>query len=340
MNNSDVICRLIAKKLYENLRNLKIRGLIGVIGSLSFSENNIILHVNNANTSSDLDLVVLLTLKGYIKYLILKTFKRKSILPTKISLRNLNIAISYWNVSLLNKLGNLNYIDLFEFKVISPKTYLPQKYLFTSIVAKIPMVDIYNLFISCLADILCLYCTSPVNNAYRVRVIKKRLKFLGYIYCLIYHFDFINKLRNRTLCLELLKSQLLQQHKIVEISDTVNDYDCIDLINSFVSIFAVNILRLKDGEKIINALLYDYFRKIYFAKRKLINMITKIAKFLMDNSLANLIDLKFYLRYRIDLYDFLRLAVLIIIKKKIYEKKHLSENILLSLCQYWKKYMI
>ncbi|MEM1510398.1 MAG: hypothetical protein QW096_11095 [Thermofilaceae archaeon] len=335
------IYKLIIKHLYENLRKLRLKCLIGVVGSVSFDESTV-LYANGRVILSDLDVIVILTPISYAKYLVLRIFYKgyfESL--AKANIKGLKVSISYENPLISWLFGTINYINLFELKIIAPKELLLRKSL-TFPMTQIPLVNIFELFISCLADILRICSVNRVDENYRSRTIAKRLKFLGYIYCLVHRLNFLNTHRNRAMCLELLKSQLKGDY-IIDIKNL--DYDKLDLlIDFFTRVFAENILRLKidnasnNKSVIIKAIIVKYLN-IISQKKKFLRLLASSLKYILGRSVQNLADLRLHIKYGYSLHDFLRLAVLIF-AKRILGKEFINKNTISSLCYLWEKVMM
>ncbi|MEM1606337.1 MAG: hypothetical protein QXJ64_05860 [Thermosphaera sp.] len=340
----DNFCKSITKYIIgylytEYLYRLRLKGLIGIIGSVSFNDY-VNLRNGSNNTPGDLDLVVLLTPRSYVKYLILQALQRSTLtLPLKINIKEFKVSISYESIPILWLTGTINYINLFELKIVSPVTLLPVKSL-ASHVTQVPLTNAFELFISSLADLICV-CNERGRNRCS-ELLAKRLKFLGYVYCLVNHFDLLSTYRNRIMCLELLMSQLKSNSSVNASSFS---YDALDsIVGFFTRVFAVYTLRLKIAEVpnsalVSSAIVDNYFNILQLKKKgRFFKLLTSLFKHILRRSAESLTDLRFHIKYGFGLPDFLRLAVLII-ADKIVRKENVSENTISSLCYMWEKVM-
>ncbi|MEM2297759.1 MAG: hypothetical protein QXH10_10095, partial [Ignisphaera sp.] len=278
----------------------------------------------------------------YVKYLILQALCRSILgLPTKINVKGFKISISYESIPILWLIGRINYINLFELKIVSPKTLLPEKSL-AQFVTQVPLANIFELFISSLADLICVYSAEKEENYCR-KVIAKRLKFLGYIYCLTSHFDLLSMYQNRAICLELLKSQLKSDGFV-----NMEGFNCTELdslIDFFSKVFAKYVLGLKivkvSNSRSVSDMIVDNYLSILRSRKekKLFKLLASLFKYILWPSVESLADLKFHIKYGCSLSDFLRLAVLII-ADRIVRKKHVHKNTISSLCYMWEKVMM
>lgn len=335
------IIKYIIRHLYtEYLCRLKLKGLVGVIGSVSFNDYADLRNGSNG-TPSDLDLVVLLTPRSYVKYLILQALHRSTLrLPSKINIKEFKVSISYESIPVSWLIGTINYINLFELKIVSPETLLPEKSLAQHI-TRVPLTNAFELFISSLADLICV-CNAEEERNRCNKVLAKRLKFLGYIYCLVNHFNLLSKYRNRVMCLELLKSQLKSDNPVDVSSFSCDMLD--SLIGFFIRVFATYVLRLEmaealDSELVSRAIVDNYLDILRLKKkRRPFQLLVGFFKHILRRSVESLAELRFCIKYGYGLPDLLRLSVLII-ANRIVRKENISKNTILGLCYMWKKVM-
>ncbi|MEM2297800.1 MAG: hypothetical protein QXH10_10305 [Ignisphaera sp.] len=337
-----VIVKHVIKYLYnEYLYRLKLKGLVGVIGSISFNDYAS-LRDRDSSAPSDLDLIILLTPRSYVKYLMLQALHGSTLgLPSKLNIKGFKVSISYESIPISWLIGTINYINLFELKIVSLKTLLPEKSL-TSHIMHVPLTNAFELFISSLTDLICV-CNDVKKERNRSGIVfAKRLKFLGYIYCLVNHFDFLSKYRNRVMCLELLKYRSKGDNPV-----DVSSSDC-DMLDSFVGfftrVFAAYVLRLKmaevpDSELVSRAIVNEYLDILQLKKkRRFFQLLISLSKHILRRSAESLAELRFCIKYGYSLPDFLRLSVLII-TNRIARKENISKNIISNLCYMWEKVM-
>lgn len=334
--------RIIKYLYYEYLHRLRLKGLVGVIGSFSFNDY-VDLQDRGINAPSDLDLIILLTPKSYVKYLVLQALHGSTLgLPSKLNIKGFKVSISYESIPISWLIGTINYINLFELKIVSPKILLPEKSL-TSHITYIPLTNAFELFISSLTDLICV-CNDLKKERNRSSIVfAKRLKFLGYIYCLVNHFDFLSKYQSRVMCLELLKYRL-KGNNSVDVSSS--DCDKLDsIVDFFTRVFATYILRLKmakvpDGEPVSRAIVGEYLGILQLKKkRRFFQFLISLTKHILRRSTESLVELRFYIKYGYSLSDFLRLSVLII-ANRVARKENISKNIISNICYIWEKVMI